>query len=119
MEIDSHHEGRDTLNWLDRTSPPTSLALEPEKGKDNPAPVQDNQLLNEFIEAYKEYKAYISLSGQDLRREMEKETFHRGLNQELRNWFAYKEPSDPFKRLYEILVKLKVPLYLKLQILFG
>ena len=38
--IDSLLEARDTLNWLDRTSPSTSPALKPERGKDNPAPVQ-------------------------------------------------------------------------------
>jgi hypothetical protein len=93
--------------------------LEPEKGKDSPAPVQDDQLKNEFFEAYKEYKAYTLLSSPDLHKvEMEK-GFHRGLNQELRNEFANKESSDPFKRLSEILVKLEIPLYLKLQILFG
>ncbi|CAB4382705.1 unnamed protein product [Rhizophagus irregularis] len=119
MEIDSHHEGRDTLNWLDRTSPPTSPALEPERGKDSPTPAQDNQLLNEFFEAYKEYKVYTSLSGPDLRREMMKEGFFRGLNQEAKIKFAHMEASDPLNRLYEILVKLDVPLYLKLQILTG
>ncbi|CAB4374696.1 unnamed protein product [Rhizophagus irregularis] len=115
----SHHEERDALNWLDRTYPLTSPALEPERGKDNPVPVQDNQLLNEFFEAYKKYKAYTLLSGPDLHKvEMEK-GFHRGLNQELRNEFTNKESSDPFKRLSEILVKLDVPYYLRLQILFG
>ncbi|CAB4388235.1 unnamed protein product [Rhizophagus irregularis] len=115
----SHHEERDALNWLDQTYPPTSLALEPERGKDNLVPVQDNQLLNEFFEAYKKYKAYTSLSGPDLHKvEMEK-GFHRGLNQELRNEFTNKKSSDPFKRLSEILVKLDVPYYLRLQILFG
>ncbi|GBB89730.1 hypothetical protein RclHR1_16500005 [Rhizophagus clarus] len=45
LTIDSPFEAGDTLNWSDRTSPPTLLTLEPEKGKDNPALIQDNQLL--------------------------------------------------------------------------
>ncbi|CAB4393933.1 unnamed protein product [Rhizophagus irregularis] len=68
MEMDSLLKARDALDWPDRTSPPTSPVSDPEKGKDSPAPVQDNQLLNEFFEAYKEYKAYTSLSGPDLRK---------------------------------------------------
>ena len=86
---------------------------------DSPAPVQDNQLLNEFFEAYKEYKEYTSLSGLDLRKAEMKKGFFRGLNQEAKIRFAYMEPSDPLNRLYVILVKLDVPLYLKLQILTG
>jgi hypothetical protein len=115
----SHHEERDALNWLDQTSPPTSPVLEPERGKDSSAPVQDNQLKNEFFEAYKEYKAYTSLSGPDLRKVEVKKGYYRDLNRELRNRFAHKESSDPFKRLSEILIKLEIPLYLKLQILFS
>ncbi len=91
----------------------------PEKGKDSPVPVQDNQLLNEFFEAYKEYKEYTSLSGLDLRKAEMKKGFFRGLNQEAKIRFAHMEPSDPLNRLYVILVKLDVPLYLKLQILTG
>ncbi|RGB36906.1 hypothetical protein C1646_757499 [Rhizophagus diaphanus] len=105
MEIDSYHEGKDTLNRLDRTSPSTFPALEPERGKDSPAPVQDNQLLNEFFETYKEYKEYTSLSGLDLRKAEMKKGFFRGLNQEAEIQFAHMEPSDPFKRLYKILDK--------------
>ena len=52
----------------------------PEKGKDSPAPVQDKQLLNDFFEAYKEYKAYKSLSGPDLRKAEMKKGFFRGFN---------------------------------------
>jgi hypothetical protein len=115
----SHHEERDALNWLDRTSPPTSPALEPERSKDSPAPVQDDLLKNEFFEAYKEYKAYTSLSGPDLRKVEVEKGYYKGLNRELRSWFAHKKSLDPFKRLSEILVKLKISLYLKLQILFG
>ena len=119
ITIDSLLEARDTLNWLDRTSSPTSLALKPERGKDSLALVQDNQLLNEFFEAYKEYKEYTSLSGLDLHKAEMKKGFFRGLNQEAKIQFAHMEPSDPLNRLYVILVKLDVPLYLKLQILTG
>jgi hypothetical protein len=87
----------------------------PEKGKDSPVPVQDNQLLNEFFEAYKEYKEYTSLSGLDLRKAEMKKGFFRGLNQEAKSHPSY----DPFKRLSKILVKLDVPHDLRLQILFG
>ncbi|CAB4430325.1 unnamed protein product [Rhizophagus irregularis] len=120
MEMDSLLKARDTLDWPDRTSPPTSPVSDPEKGKDSLAPVQDNQLLNEFFEAYKEYKAYTSLSGLDLRKAEIKKGFFRGLNQEAKINLTHmepSEPSDPFERLCEILVKLDVPLYLKLQIL--
>ena len=118
MKIDSlFPKGNDILDWLDRTSPSTSPASEPEKGKNSPALVQDNQLVNEFFEIYKEYKAYTLLSGSDLRKVEMKKGFFRGLNQEAKIKFAHVEPSDPFKRLYEILVKLDVSLYLKLQIL--
>ena len=109
----------DILNWSDRTPPPTSPALKSEKGKDSPAPVQDNQLQNEFYEAYKEYKAYTSLSGPDLAKIERKKCFFRGLNQEAKIQFAHMKPSDPLNRLYGILVKLNIPLYLKLQILTG
>ena len=80
ITIDSLLEARDTLNWLDQAPPPTSLVLESERGKDNPALVQDNQLLNEFFEAYKEYKAYTSLSGSDFCKVEMKKGFFRGLN---------------------------------------
>src|SRR4051794_35811228 len=120
MKIDSLFlKGNDTLNWSYRTASLTSLALKPEKAKDSSAPVQDNQLLNEFFEAYREYNAYTSLSGSDFRKVEIKKGFFRGLNQEAKIKFAYEEPSDPFKKLYEILVKLDVPLYLKLQILIS
>ena len=120
MKIDSlSPKGYDTFNWLDQNWPPTSPILEPEKGKDSLVPVQDNQLLNEFFEAYKEYKEYTSLSGLDLRKAEMKKGFFRGLNQEAKIRFAHMEPSDPLNRLYVILVKLDVPLYLKLQILTG
>ncbi|CAG8575248.1 1150_t:CDS:10, partial [Racocetra fulgida] len=92
ISVDRIHNN--TLNWLDQKFPPTSPALEPEKGKDSPAPVQDNQLLNEIFEAYK-----------------------RNIRNTPHYQFAHMEPSDPLNRLYEILVKLDVPLYLKLQIL--
>ena len=72
ITIDSLLKARDTLNQLDQTSPPTSPALKPERGKDSLASVQDNQLLNEFFEAY---KAYTSLSGSNLRREEMKKSF--------------------------------------------
>jgi len=91
----------------------------PEKGKDSPAPVQDNQLLNEFFETYTEYKAYKSLSGPELRKAEMKKAFFRGLNQESKTHPSYEEPPDPFKRLSEILVKLDVPHDLRLEILFG
>jgi hypothetical protein len=118
MKIDSlFPKGNDTLDWPDQTFPSTSPVLKPEKAKDSPTPVQDNQLLNEFFEAYKEYKTYTPLTGPDLRKaEMEK-GFFRGLNQEAKILFAHMEPSDPLERLCKILVKLDVPLYLKLQIL--
>src|SRR5579871_1899317 len=120
MKIDSlSPKGYDTFNWLDQNWPPTSPALEPEKGKDSPAPVQDNQLLNEFFEAYKEYKEYTSLSGLDLRKAEMKKGFFRGLNQEAMSHPSYEELPDPFKRLSKILVKLDVPHDLRLQILFG
>ncbi|GBC00823.1 hypothetical protein RclHR1_39890001 [Rhizophagus clarus] len=90
----------------------------PEKGKDSPVPVQDNQLLNEFFEAYKEYKEYTSLSGLDLRKAEMKKGFFRGLNQEAKSHPSYEESPDPFKRLSKILVKLDVPHDLRLQILF-
>ena len=100
-------------------TPPTSPVLKPERGKDSPAPVQDNQLLNEFFEAYKEYKEYTSLSGLDLRKAEMKKGFFRGLNQEAKSHPSYEELPDPFKRLSKILVKLDVPHDLRLQILFG
>ncbi|CAB4374646.1 unnamed protein product [Rhizophagus irregularis] len=117
MEMDSLLKARDTLDWPDRTSPPTSPVSDPEKGKDSLALVQDNQLLNEFFEAYKEYKAYTSLSGLDLRKAEMRKGFFRGINQEAKIKLAHEEPLDPFEMLCEILVKLDVPLYLKLQIL--
>ena len=43
MAIDSLLEVRDTINWVDRTSPPTSSALEPEKSKDILPPIQNDQ----------------------------------------------------------------------------
>jgi hypothetical protein len=115
--IDRFLEARDTLNWPYRTAPPTSPVLKPEKAKDSPTPVQDDQLMNEFFEVYKEYKAYTSLSDSDLRKVEMKKGFFRGLNQEAKIKFAHEEPSDPLERLCEILVKLDVPLYLKLEIL--
>ncbi|GES81293.1 hypothetical protein GLOIN_2v1763813 [Rhizophagus clarus] len=118
-ETNSSEFTGDTFNWLDQTPPSTSPTLESEKGKDNPAPVQDNQLLNEFFEAYKEYKAYTSLLGLDLHREVMKKVFFRSLNQEAKIQLSHKEYLDPFQRLSEILVKLDVPFNLKLQILFG
>src|SRR3954454_17650861 len=119
MKIDSLlPKGNDTLDWLDRTPPPTSPASEPEKGKDSPALAQDNQLLNDFFEAYEEYKAYTSLSGLNLRKAEMKKGFFRGLNQEAKIQFDHEEP-DPFKKLYEIFDKSEVSLYLKLQILTG
>ena len=108
VTIDRFLEARDTLNWPDRTPP-----------QDNPAPVQDDQLLNEFFEAYKEYKAYTSLSGPDLSKAEIKKGFFRGLNQEAKIQLAREEPSDPLKRLCEILVRLDVSSYQKLQILGG
>ncbi|GES93756.1 hypothetical protein GLOIN_2v1789591 [Rhizophagus clarus] len=119
LTIDNPLEAGDTLNWSDQTPPPTSPTLEPEKGKDNPVPVQENQLLNEFFEEYKEYKAHTSLSGPDLRREVMKKVFFRSLNQEAKIQLAPEEHSDPFQRLSEILVKLDVPSNLRLQILLG
>ena len=120
MKIDSlFPKGNDTLDWPDQTFSLTSPVLKPEKAKDSLTPVQDNQLLNEFFEAYKEYKAYTPLTGPDLCKVKMKKGFFRGLNQEAKIKFAHEEPSDPFERLYEILVKLDVPLYLKLQILIS
>ncbi|GBB90764.1 hypothetical protein RclHR1_17820001 [Rhizophagus clarus] len=92
--INNPLETGDTLNWSDKTPPPTSLTLEPEKGKDNPVLVQENQLLNEFFEEYKEYKAHTSLSGPDLRREVMKKVFFRSLNQKAKIQLA---PENAFK----------------------
>ncbi|CAG8719546.1 10713_t:CDS:1, partial [Funneliformis caledonium] len=103
--IDSLLEARDTLNWLDQTSSPTSLALKPERDKDNPTLVQDNQLLNEFFEAY---KAYTSLSGLNLCREEMKKAFFKGLNEKIKNEFGYKEPLKPLNRLYKIINKIRM-----------
>ncbi|GBB87530.1 hypothetical protein RclHR1_00140034 [Rhizophagus clarus] len=96
-ETNSSEFTGDTFNWLDQTPPSTSPTLESEKGKDNPAPVQDNQLLNEFFEAYKEYKAYTSLLGLDLHREVMKKVFFRSLNQEAKIQLSHKEYLDPFQ----------------------
>ena len=117
--IDRFLEVRDTFNWPYRTAPLTSLALKPEKAKDSPTPVQDDQLMNEFFEVYKEYKAYTSLSGSDFRKVEMKKGYFRGLNQEAKIKLAHEKPSDPLERLCEILVKLDVSLYLKLQILIS
>jgi hypothetical protein len=111
--IDRFLEARDTLNWPYRTAPLTSPALKPEKSKDSPTPVQDDQLMNEFFEVYKEYKAYTSLSDSDLRKVEMKKGFFRGLNQEIK--IKNEKSSNPFKKLYGILNKSDVLLYLKLQ----
>src|SRR6266511_3640145 len=100
--IDSLLEARDTLNWLDQTSPLTFLALKLERGKDSLAPVQDNQLLNEFFEAY---KAYTSLLDSDLHREEMKKAFFKGLNEKAKTELGYEEPLKFLNRLYEIIDK--------------
>ncbi len=104
ITIDSLLKARDTLNQLDQTSPPTSPALKPERGKDSLASVQDNQLLNEFFEAY---KAYTSLLSPDLCREEMKKAFFKGLNEKAKTELGYEKPLKPLNRLYEIIDKIR------------
>ncbi len=84
-------------------TPLTLPVLEPERGKDSLTPVQDNQLLNIFLEAYKEYKAYTSLSGSNLYKEEMKIAFSKGLNEKAKIELGYEEPLKPLNRLYEII----------------
>jgi len=88
-------------------TPLTLPVLEPERGKDSLTPVQDNQLLNIFLEAYKEYKAYTSLSGLDLCKEEMKIAFSKGLNEKAKTELGYEKSLKPLNRLYKIIDKIR------------
>ncbi|GES98531.1 hypothetical protein GLOIN_2v1882275 [Rhizophagus clarus] len=68
-------EARDTLNWPDQTP-----------SQDNPVLVQNVQLLNEFFEAYKEYKAYTSLSGQTYVNKVSDDEMDDGYNEFIKKY---------------------------------
>ncbi|GBB91437.1 hypothetical protein RclHR1_18740002 [Rhizophagus clarus] len=73
--IDRFLEARDTLNWPDQTP-----------SQDNPVLVQNVQLLNEFFEAYKEYKAYTSLSGQTYVNKVSDDEMDDGYNEFIKKY---------------------------------
>ncbi|PKB99782.1 RNI-like protein [Rhizophagus irregularis] len=66
---------RDTINWVDQSSPPSSPVLEPKK--DIPPPVQQDQSVKVYSDAIKQYA---SETGLDLQSEELKKAFFAGLS---------------------------------------
>src|SRR5215475_11143928 len=81
---------RDTINWVDRSSPPSSLGLEPKKDIQIPAPTQGDSSVSEYIKMIKLYAIGI---GKDLGDKDVKVKFLCGLS------------PDNEKRVYEFGVK--------------
>ena len=70
---------RDTINWVDRSSPPNSPVLEPEKAEDITPPTQLNQSVDNY---FKMIKVYATVLGVDLDNQDLKGTFFKGLLRE-------------------------------------
>ena len=67
---------RDTINWIDQSSRPSSPMLEPKKDK-VPAPTQGNSSVKEYI---KMIKLYASETGSNSQSEELKKAFFAGLS---------------------------------------
>ena len=97
---------RDTLSWVDRSPPSSSPVLAPEKGKDIPPPVQQDQSVKVYSDAIKQYA---SETGLGLQSEELKKAFFDGLllnNKKNVIRFGIDKPLD---ELVEFLVKMTSP----------
>src|SRR3954447_12859360 len=100
---------RDTINWVDRSSPPSSPVLEPKKDK-VPAPTQGDSSMEEYI---KMIKLYASATGSDLQSGELKKAFFDGLSLDNKKHAIRFRTDEPLDELVEYLVKMtsSIPLW--------
>ncbi|GES77607.1 hypothetical protein GLOIN_2v1829228 [Rhizophagus clarus] len=96
---------RDTINWVDRSSPPSSPVLEPKKDK-VPAPTQGDSSTEEYI---KMIKLYASATGSDLRSGELKKAFFNGLSLDNKKRAIRFRTNEPLDKLVEFLVRMTPP----------
>ena len=93
---------RDTINWVDRSSPPHSPVLEPKKGIQILAPTQGDSFVSEYIKIIKLYTIAIGKNLDDIDVKVK---FLCGLlpdNEKRVNEFGVKKPLT---EIFEYLVK--------------
>ncbi|CAG8849472.1 45484_t:CDS:1, partial [Gigaspora margarita] len=92
---------RDTINWVDRSSPPGSLVLESEKDK-VPAPTQGDSSVGEYIKMIKLYAISV---GKDLDNIDIKEKFLVGLSPDNGKHVEEFGIKKPLSEIFDFLVK--------------
>src|SRR3954454_17851276 len=101
---------RDTINWVDQSSPSSSPVLAPEKGKDIPPPVQQDQSVKVYFDAIKQYT---SETGLGLQSEELKKAFFDGLSLSNKKHAVRFETERPLDELVEFLVKMTSSIFLR------
>ncbi|CAG8780919.1 20898_t:CDS:1, partial [Gigaspora margarita] len=92
---------RDTINWVDRSSPPGSPVLEPEKDK-VPAPTQGNSSVSEYIKMIKLYAISIGKNLDDID---VKEKFLVGLSPDNEKHVEEFGIKKPLSEIFDFLVE--------------
>ncbi|RIB04481.1 hypothetical protein C2G38_2048406 [Gigaspora rosea] len=92
---------RDTINWVDLSSPPGSPVLEPEKDK-VPAPTQGDSSVSEYIKMIKLYAISIGKNLDDID---VKEKFLVGLSPDNEKHVEEFGIKKPLSEIFDFLVK--------------
>ncbi|RGB23712.1 hypothetical protein C1646_806024 [Rhizophagus diaphanus] len=93
---------RDTINWVDQSSPPSSPVLKPKKDKVL-APTQGDSSVEEYI---KMIKLYASATGSNLQNEELEKAFFNGLSLNNKKHAIRFGTDGPLDELVEYLVKI-------------